>query len=226
MSSFSEQVLHLIANRHSKRAYLTQPVPSDIVTQVLQAAANAPSSKNTQPWAVAVVSGQHLNQLSQAMCDKFDQGVTEEPDYVYMPDPWPPGFKERARDVGYRLFELKGIERHDRTQRQAHDRENFTFFGAPLLLVFHLHRSAERGTFLDMGMFMQNVMLGFLACGISSCPQFSLTSYSETIRQHLDLGADRLIVSGLATGYADPNAVVNAFVPPRLPLAEYVRWYD
>lgn len=226
MSSFPDQVLALIASRHSKRAYLNQPVPRSLLEDVLTAAANAPSSKNTQPWGVAVLTGTTLHELSQAMCAKFDQGIVESPDYVYMPDPWPPGFKERAREVGYRLFELKGIERHDREQRQAHDRENFVFFGAPLLLIFHLHRTAECGMFLDMGMFMENVMLGLLAHGVASCPQFSLTSYSQTIREQLDLGEDRLVVAGLAVGYPDPTALVNTFIPQRLPLKEYTRWYD
>lgn len=226
MSSFSDQVLDLIATRHSKRAYLTQTVPRSLVETVLTAAANAPSSKNTQPWGVTVITGTTLTELSQAMCEKFDQGITESPDYLYMPEPWPPGFKERARDVGYRLFELKGIERHNREQRLAHDRENFVFFGAPLLLIFHLHRSAERGMFLDMGMFMENVMLGLLAHGVASCPQFSLTSYSQTIREQLHLGEDRLVVAGLAAGYPDPTAPVNTFIPERLPLNEFTRWYD
>jgi nitroreductase len=223
--SFASPTLELIRSRHSMRAFLPTPVPREIVAQVLQAAAHAPSSKNTQPWQVVVLTGKAQTDLSGVMCALFDQGIEEPPDYEYTPNPWPEGFLERARECGYGLFALKGIERKDRVARKAHDRENFTFFGAPLTLIFHLSAPAERGMFLDMGLFLQNVMLGLWAHGIGSCPQFSLTSYSETIRQQLGLDG-RLIVCGLSAGYPDPEALVNTYVPPRLPLDAYVRWIE
>jgi nitroreductase len=223
--SFASETLALIRSRHSMRAFLPTPVPREVVAQVLQAAAYAPSSKNTQPWQVVVLTGSAQAALSATICALFDQGISEEPDYVYTPDPWPEGFLERARECGYGLFALKGIDRKDRAARQAHDRENFTFFGAPLTMILHLANPAERGMFLDMGLFLQNVMLGLWAHGIGSCPQFSLTSYSDTIREQLGLEG-RLIVCGLSAGYPDPNALVNTYVPPRLPLENYVRWME
>jgi nitroreductase len=223
--SFASPTLELIRSRHSMRAFLPTPVPREIVAQVLQAAAHAPSSKNTQPWQVVVLTGAAQAQLSAQICARFDQGIEESPDYVYTPDPWPDGFLDRARECGYGLFALKGIDRKDRVARRAHDRENFTFFGAPLTMIFHLSAPAERGMFLDMGLFLQNVMLGLWAHGIGSCPQFSLTSYSDTIRAQLGLEG-RLIVCGLSAGYPDPDALVNTYVPPRLSLDAYVRWME
>lgn len=218
-------ILETIQARHSKRAYLAQPVPRELLETVLLSAADAPSSKNTQPWGVSVVSGQARNALSELMCSKFDQGESEEPDYIYHNEPLAPEFMQRARECGYGLFELKGIDRHDRRQRLAHNRENFTFFGAPVALFFHLPADAERGNFLDLGFFMQNVMLGLVSVGLASCPQFSMTSYSQTIRAFLGLQG-RILVSGLAVGYPDPEALVNTYVPPRLPMHEFVSWFE
>jgi nitroreductase len=212
--SFASPTLELIRSRHSMRAFLPTPVPREIVAQVLQAAAQ-----------VVVLTGAAQAQLSAQICARFDQGIEESPDYVYTPDPWPHGFLDRARECGYGLFALKGIDRKDRVARRAHDRENFTFFGAPLTMIFHLSAPAERGMFLDMGLFLQNVMLGLWAHGIGSCPQFSLTSYSDTIRAQLGLEG-RLIVCGLSAGYPDPDALVNTYVPPRLSLDAYVRWME
>ena len=62
---------------------------------------------------------------------------------------------DRARACGYALFELKGIARDDVPARKAHGRENFTFFGAPVHMILHLPVGAERGNFLDAGMFLQ-----------------------------------------------------------------------
>lgn len=223
MSHPDNLVLQTISNRHCKRAYLDKPVSKDLLAHLLKVAAEAPSSKNTQPWQVSVVMGDKQAQLSKIICDKFDQGIHEEPDYVYTPEPWPEGFLERARACGYGLFELKGIGRKDYEARQAHNRENFTFFGAPVSLYFHLPAGSERGQFLDLGFFMQNLMLGLVSEGLASCPQYSLTSYSDTLREFLGL-KDRWIISGMSVGYPDESAKVNTYVPERLPLENYVSW--
>ena len=93
-------------------------------------------------------------------------------------------------------------------------------------MILHLPADAVAGTFLEMGFFLQNIMLGLVARGLGSCPQASVTGYSDCIRAELGLGADRLIVCSLAVGYPDPRATVNAFAPERADLAEYVRWLD
>ena len=215
----------LMQSRHCKRSFLDTPVPRSILESVLQNAGHAASSKNTQPWQVSVLTGDTKQTLVDAMCQAFDKGVTEPPDYAYSMDPLPDTFKDRARACGYALYQLKGIERSDSKARTAHFRENYTFFGAPVAFIFHLPMASERGNFLDMGLFMQNVMLGLVDHGLGSCPQFSICSYSKTIRRMLDLGDDRLIVCGMSVGYPD-DAKVNTFIPDREPLDAYTQWFD
>ncbi|HOW27666.1 MAG TPA: nitroreductase [Elusimicrobiota bacterium] len=223
-TSEGKEFLDLIASRHSKRAFLPTPVDRDVLGKVLSSACQAPSAKNMQPWRVVVVSGAARDRLSERICSKFDQGIVEQPDYRFYPEELPEGFAARARECGLALYRLKGIARGDEAGRRAHERENYTFFHAPVVLVFHMPRTVERAQFLDMGFFMQNVMLGLRAVGLSSCPQLSLARYSGTIRSCLGLPADRLIVCGLSVGYADEKAPVNAFVPDRLPLSSVVQW--
>jgi len=221
----SENFLDLMTRRHCKRAYLDKPVTKEIITRVLEVAGNAASSKNTQPWRVEVVSGISQQVLSKTILEKFDKGINEKADYPYHPDPMPEEFTARARECGYALFALKGIGREDRAKRVEHSRQNFLFFGAPLVLIFHLPRGSGYGNFLDMGLFMQNVMLGFLSFGIDGCPQASLTGFSDTIRAHCGLGEDRLIVAGLSLGYAKEEALVNTFIPKRLPVNDFTQWH-
>jgi nitroreductase len=218
--------LKLFYNRHCCRAFTADTVPRDLLETILAAAAQAPSSKNTQPWQVAVAMGTARDRLAAALCAAFDASEPLAPDYRYTPDPDPPGFRERARACGFALFDLKGIDPADRAARRAHGRENFTFFGAPVALVFHLPRGVECGNFLDLGMFMQNVMLALVAAGLGSCPQASVAGYPDVIRRELGLSDDRLIVAGMAVGRPDPSARVNSFVPERLPLAEFVQWRE
>ncbi len=223
----ANEVFSAIEARHSKRSFYTnQPVNSKDLEYILTLAGNAASSKNTQPWQVAILQGKSKDSLVNLMCNKFDNNEFEEPDYLYSPEPLPPIYLERARECGFGLFKIKGIGRGDREKRKASARENYTFFEAPAALIFHLDGDSEKGTFLDMGFFMQNVMLGLQSIGISSCPQTSITAYSKTIKSHLNMPQDRIIVAGLAIGYADPEAKINSYIPERLPLKEYTKWYD
>ena len=219
-------VSQAIQTRHCKRAFLDQSVDRSNLEEVLKWAANAGSSKNSQPWQVAVVMGEACVRLSAALCAVFDQKITEEMDYQYMMAPIPDEFMVRARTCGYNLFDLKGISRDDHGARTAHNRENYEFFGAPVQLVFHLPAGSERGNFLDMGLFMQNVMLGLLDFGLASCPQVSIAQYPDTVRQVLGIPLDRWIVAGMSVGYSDPNATVNTYVPERLDLESYTQWLD
>lgn len=216
----------IISQRHCKRQYLDTSIPKDTINAILQNAGNAGSSKNSQPWQVAIVTGNTQHQLIKAMCSQFDQNQFESPDYVYMTDPMPEVFKQRARECGYALYDLKGISKNDSAKRQAHFRENYTFFNAPMAFIFHLHANAERGNFLDMGLFMQNVMLGLSEQGLGSCPQFSICSYSNTVKTILNIESERIIVCGMSVGYPDESATVNTFVPNRIPLNQYIKWYE
>jgi len=218
--------LDIITTRHCKRAFLGEPVPRAVLESVLAAAANAPSGKNTQPWRVEIVEGATLAALSRRLCALFDANTLPTPDYAYSPDPEPPEFVERARACGHAIFSHKGIDRHDRAARREHSRENFLFFNAPRVCIFHLPKPAERGNFLDLGMFMQNVMLGLVAYGLGSCPQASIAGYPDAICECLGLAENRLVVAGLAIGSPDPAASVNEFIPPRLSLGEYTQWHS
>jgi nitroreductase len=219
-------VLSAITARHCKRSYLDRPVPNGLLQEVLVAAANAPSTRNTQLWQVAVLTGAARQRLADQLCAAFDADEPLRPDYVNRPPA--PGrlYMERAEAVGAGVLRAKGVDRHDPQARRAHLRANYQFYGAPVAMILHLPADAAPGTFLELGCFLQNVMLGLQACELGSCPQYSVAGYSDRIRSELGLGADRLIVCSLAVGYPDPDARVNTFVPERAGLAEYTRWYD
>lgn len=223
--------LAILRARHCKRAFLDRPVPREVLEEVLAAAANAPSTRNSQPWRVAVLTGTAREELARKLCDCFDRGVPARHDYANRPPSEGSVEEARARAAGAGVFAAKGIERADEAARRAHLRDNQRFYGAPVELVFHLPADAPPGTFLEMGFFVQNVMLGLVARGLGSCPQYSVTAYSDVIREHLGrehpgFGPGRLIVCGMAVGYPDPGAPVNAFAPERAPLADYVQWFD
>jgi len=219
------ELLSIIAARHCKRAFLPRPVPRRILEAVLTAARQAPSTRNAQPWQVAVLSGAARDALSRKLCADFDRGVEPRLDYESRPAAAAALFEERAAAAGAGLLRARGVARDDAAGRRAHLRQNFLFHGAPVEMIFHLPRNAAPGSFLEMGFFVQNVMLGLLSCGLASCPQASVAGYPDTIREHLGCGPGRLIVCGMAVGYADEDAPVNRFAPERAPLADYTQWF-
>jgi nitroreductase len=215
----------VLDRRHSKRAFLVRSVPRDLLENVLRTAAHAPSTRNGQPWQVAVVTGQRRDALARRLCADLDSGITPRPDFEYRPPQTDATLASRAHEAALGVLLAKGHKDNDRAARRAHLRDNLAFYGAPVEMIFHLPMAAMPGQFLEMGFFLQNVMLSLVACGLGSCPQFSVAGYPDAIRAVLGLGVDRLVVCGLAVGYPDESKPVNRFRPRRADLADYVQWH-
>ena len=226
LPAMAEDFLSILTARHCKRAFLDRPVPREVLEEVLRAAAHAPSTRNGQPWSVAVLTGEAREGLIRKLCDLFDRGVPVRMDYASRPAELPPSHEERAREASAGVHAARGIARDDAAGRRGHLRDNYRFYGAPVAMIFHLPANAAPGTFLEMGFFVQNVLLGLVARGLGSCPQASVAGYSEAIREYLGFGPDRLIVCSLSVGYPDETAPVNRFAPERASLAEYTLWLD
>lgn len=223
-----EEALALIEERHGKRRYLDRPVPRRLLERVLAAAANAPSSRNLQPWRVTVLSGAARDELSRRLVDAYDRGEPTRPDYLNSPPDGelPEEWARRAHDAGAGLFAVKGVDRGDAEARRLHTRENYLFFGAPVEMILHLPPPQAPGSYLSLGLFLQNVMLALVAAGLGSCPQYSVAGYAAIVRDFLALPPGTVVVCGLAVGHPDPRAAVNRFHPERLPLAEYASFLD
>jgi nitroreductase len=217
--------LSIITARHCKRAFLDRQVSREILERVLAAAGHAPSTRNTQFWQVAVLTGEARAELSRSLWAAADSGESHEHDYVNRPTPMGEPYEKRSFAWGAAYYGALGISRDDTAGRTEVERRNLGFWGAPVAMIFHLPRNAVPGTFLEMGFFLQNVMLGLVACGLGSCPQYSVARYSRVIRDFLGLGPERLVVCSLSVGYVDETAPVNAFYPERAALEEYTSWY-
>ncbi|MFI9203169.1 nitroreductase [Streptomyces sp. NPDC053048] len=228
MPTTRHDLLSLITSRHSKRAFLERAVPRSVLTDVLEAAGHAPSSRNTQLWQVEVVAGSARETLTHKLCEAFDRGDPPRPDCAGRPRTLEPRIEERTRDADAGVLRARGADGTadpGPAARRELLRDNLRFYGAPVAMVFHLPDNAVSGTFLEMGFFVQNVMLGLVARGLGSCPQFSPARYADVLRTALGIGKDRLVVCCLAAGYVDEAAPVNRFVPRRARLEEYTRWH-
>jgi nitroreductase len=218
--------LSVITGRHCKRAFLDKPVSRPVLERVLTAAAHAPSPRNTQFWQVAVLMDEARAELTQRLHGALDSSEQYEHDYLNRPSPMGATYEQRAFDWGAAFYGALGINREDGAARREFERRNLNFYGAPVAMIFHLPHNAVAGTFLEMGFFLQNVMLGLVASGLGSCPQYSVARYADVIRDFLGLGADRLVVCSLSVGHVDESASINRFYPRRATLSEYSQWHD
>ncbi len=215
-----------IASRRSVRAFLPTPIPQHTIHDLLNLAARAPSGSNIQPWQVIVLTGTALQQLGQTLSELALSGDGGASEYDYYPRQWREPYQGRRRAVGWGLYSSLGIERGQKEKIQRQHARNFTFFDAPVGLLFTLDRDMEIGSWLDYGMFLQNFMIAARGVGLHTCPQAAFAQYHETISEQLNIPSDRQLICGMALGYADPKAPENLFSTERAPLSDFVRFLD
>jgi nitroreductase len=220
------QLLEAIRSRRSVRAFTARTVPRETIAAILDAAAWAPSGSNMQPWLVHVVTGEPLARLRRAAVAAFDSGAGGEPEWRYYPEPIPEPFLTRRRACGFGLYAHLGIARADRAARARQHARNFELFGAPVALFFLIDSRLARGSWLDYGMFLQNVMLLAREHGLHTCPQAAWLEQHRVVRSALSVGPGLTLVCGMALGYADEAAATNAYQPPREPHAVFTTWHD
>jgi nitroreductase len=220
-------VFEAARTRRSMRAYRPDPVPIEVLREIVALGRHAPSGSNIQPWRVHVLTGKSLRRLGNAIQHAF---LTDEAghsrDYEYYTDPVEEPYLARRRQCGWGLYSTLGIARGEREKSKAYRARNYNFFGAPAGLVFTIDRKLERGSWLDYGMFLQTIMLAARARGLHTCPEASIASYPDIVRRELGIGTEYIVICGMAMGYADPADVVNTFQPPRIGLDDYAVFLD
>lgn len=224
--AISNPVLKAIRSRRSVRAFLPDSVPLETVEQILDTAARAPSGSNIQPWQVIAVTGPALETLRNELvetCLSGDPGKTE---YAYYPREWRNPYLARRRAVGWTLYGSLGIERGQSERMAAQHARNFRFFDAPVGLFFTLDRDMEPGSWLDLGMFAQNVMIAARGFGLHTCPQAAFCAYHKIIADRLAIPPDRQLIMGMALGHADTSAPENLFETEREPARGFTRFID
>ncbi|HDK38539.1 MAG TPA: nitroreductase [Thiolapillus brandeum] len=215
-----------ITGRISTRAYLDKTVSRESIRKILDIARWSPSGVNTQPWQVAVVQGDMLQQLSEAFLHLAAEGVKPNPDYDYYPGEWIDPYKQRRFQCGMDLYQALEIGREDKDRRIEAALNNYRFFGAPVSLFFFMDRRLGQGSWLDMGMFIQSVMLAAREYGLGSCPQASTADYPNVVREKLQVSDQNLLLCGLALGYPDEQHPVNQYRTERESVDTFCTWFD
>ena len=221
----SEIIDRAILARRSVRAFLDTPVDPLLVREILQVASRAPSGTNTQPWKVYVLTGDAKARLSEEIVATFldpDKASQHHEEYDYYPKEWIEPFIGRRRKVGFDLYGLLGLGKDDKAGMKAQHAKNFRFFNAPVGMIFTVDRVMGRGSMLDYGMFMENIMISAVGHGLATCAQAAFNQFHRIIEKHLDLPGNEAVVCGMAMGYEDKKAIINTLKTARVSVDEFV----
>ena len=220
---------HAIRTRQSIRAFLPTPVPRATIEEILAVAARAPSGTNTQPWKVTVLTGAARARLSAAIMAAYDdpeQRRRHTEEYAYYPTQWVEPYLGRRRKIGWDLYGLLGIGKTDKERMHAQHGRNYVFFDAPVGMIFTIDRVMEQGSWLDYGMFLENIMIAARARGLDTCPQAAFTQFHRLIKEQLGLADSEMVVCGMSLGYADMSRVENRLQTEREPVAAFARFVE
>jgi nitroreductase len=220
-----------IETRVSNRAFAAKPVSPELVMEILRVASRAPSGTNTQPWKIYVLQGVAKDALVSKTCalhDAIQANPALEAEYVeeydYYPKKWISPYIERRREVGLGLYSLLGIGKGEKEKMHQQLQRNYRFFDAPVGLMFTVDRIMGRGSLLDYGMFLQNIMVAARGRGLDTCPQAAWNPFAKLVLPHIGADPDEMLVCGMSLGYAQPGAKVNELYTRRVPVEEMTTW--
>lgn len=214
-------VSEAILKRSTVRGFLKKPVPQETIKDIISIARQAPSNSNTQPWHIAVVSGKSRYDMEQEIMEGL-KSRTLKPHSAF-----PAGgmglkgkYKERQYDCAYKYYGSMGVDREDKAGRQQLLLKNWQFFGAPHGAFISMPETMHRANALDIGIFLQTMMLLFVERGIASCPQGALAAFPTVVKKYVHIPEGNAILCGLSFGYKEEGAKINSAKMDRVSLEE------
>ncbi|MDE1993859.1 MAG: nitroreductase [Rhizobiaceae bacterium] len=216
----------VMRGRFANRFYLDRPVGLETVREIIEVARHAGTGANVQPWHVHLVAGDAKITLVEAL------GIAHETDagahvaeYKYLAADLPEPYASRRREFGAVFYGGLGIALHDHAARAEQTARNYRFFDAPIGLIFTTDRRLEKGSWLDLGMFIQNIMLAAGARGLDTCAQEFFSRYHAVIRSHLPLAPEEMVVCGMSMGFGDPEWSLRRPRMPKAPVDDIASFY-
>jgi nitroreductase len=215
-----------LQKRKSTRAFIDREVSVETVKEILNAARFAPSGVNSQPWQVAVVTGEKKQALCSLMEKAFRESGKSKMDYSYYPDEWIEPYRSRRIATGAQMYSILNITREDKQKQTEQWAKNYQAFGAPVVLFFFIDPIMNKGSYVDYGMFLQSIMLAAVEKGLATCPQAALGEYPDIVKKELGYPEDYLLIAGMAMGYEDKEAVVNSYRTSREAVEDFTRFFS
>ena len=219
------KVSEAIKKRRSVRAYQDQAVDSELIKKIFLQAQDSPSNCNTQPWHVVVLSGEARDKIEQAMIADIMAGKPPAPHFTPGDQNLKDEYRKRQIDCAISLYDSQNIKYEEKEKRQQLMLRNWQFFGAPHAAFFSMPKSMSEINAVDMGIYLQTIMLLMTEHGLASCPQGALAMYTDAVRELADIPENHAVMFGLSFGYAATDDPINAFEVGREELDKSVEFH-
>ncbi len=219
------EIVEAVRSRKSIRGYKPDPVPQKVLKEILEIASRAPSSMNTQPWEITVITGQALENIKQGNIEMLKSGAAPTPEV-----PTPPAedkYRQRQVELGIEIFRLMGIAREDKEKRTKWMQRGFRFFDAPVGLILSIDKSLDKSphSLVGVGSFIQTICLVALNYGLSTCIGGQAVMFPGVVRKFTGIPESRRIIIAIALGYPDWDFPANKLESKREPVENTTTWY-
>lgn len=220
-----ETVDRIIKGRFASRSFTSRAVPRQTIVDILDVARFAPSGANIQPWRVYVVAGAKKEEISRTLLKAHEEARDQHSsEYQYYASPLPEPYASRRDQFGRLFYGSLGIQQSDTAARVRQTSRNYSFFGAPVGLIIAIDRRLQVGSWLDLGMFIQNVMIAAGARGLQTCPQETFSKYHALLRTLLPIPSEEIIVCGMSIGFAEDASVSAGSLMPKAAVGEFAQF--
>ena len=214
-----------ILERKSVREFKSDPVPESVIREILDVARYAPSGTNIQPWKVHVVAGEVRERLvAEVMAHRETDPHDARAEFPRTGKRKEP-YTTRMRTLGKEMYGLLGIPKGDKEANWRQWGRNYEFFDAPVGLIFTIDKDLDCMSYLDVGLFMQSIMLAAKARGLDTCSQGAWNAFWTVTRRVLQVPEDDYIICGMCLGYAKEDAPVNTLAAEREPIERFATFH-
>lgn len=215
----------LVKARKSIRGYLKKPVPRELIEEIIEVAKWAPSSMNTQPWYVHVVTGEALERIRAGNTENMLKGIPPKRDFP-IKEQYEGAHRQRQVGIAVQLFEAMGIERDDKARRTDWVMRGFRQFDAPVSLVLTYDKKLEPAAIsqFDLGAFSHAIVLAAWERGLGCVINGQGIMQSSVVREHAGIPDDQSIMICIAMGYPDESFVANSVKSVREDNPSFVRY--
>ena len=209
----------VMRERRSIRGFKDEPVSKILLEDIIALANRAPSSMNTQPWHLHVLTGKPLEAVRKGNTDRMLAGMTpvrEIEDYAA----YEGEHRKRQIEIAVQLFEAMGIRREDAERRQDWVMRGFRQFNAPVSIVVCFDRSLIKNTIahFDTGAMTYGLVLAAWSKGLGAVINGQGIMQSSVVRQAAMIPDDQVILTCVALGWPDEDFVANSVISHRRPL--------
>lgn len=215
-------IVDAIRSRKGIRGYKPDPVPEEVLREILDIARRAPSQMNSQPWEIIVVTGEVLDNIRKGNIEMLTAGVEPNPEVIHKP--FEGKYRQRQVDLAIQIFGLMGITREDKAKRDEWTQRGFRFFDAPAAFILSIDKSLESVAVFDFGTIAQTICLTALNYGLGTCIENQGVMFPEVVRNFTPIPESKLLVTSIAIGYPDWDFPANKLETKREPLENFVTW--